>query len=1446
MTCLTPPSSSVPSTLQSFDMIAVSKYYYLTPIRSLLAVLDRGDVNTGLAIFDHYPEDFGLDSVFWKDMECHHIAFIAEHRPDHPHPLSIRDLHSMVKYVCRDELSPEHAYIYLFNSSECLEDDDIKVCEYRLKTLACSAGISLPFMKLVHERTGIDYGYRSLRRAIKKGCLETIAFLFEQPTLRPYTDSKGKGKLNDLNPSLQKLVQSHAATIDAIELIRLHRPSLFNNNPSSLAICRSALDNPSSEVTNHVVSISWDSVRLHNLNDNIRIFIDRAYECDKFGVLKLMLLDQQQQSNNNIMISMMTPKMETLIKMAIQRILQLLLDKALTMGNMRIIQLCSQMIQAYQHHHHHLKIRLDCLGIANDKLVKGRKLLDNNSHIDYIRYGAYDWFVKSFNNISSSYPLYNTMLLKEALKRYDKPILHALLTNPSMTLVVDEYSSAITNFNDFNDNRWQWTVTQLYQMSNYSIPRYGNHWYMFRHPALLDLLLKLMGDHQQPIVFDREPYRSELENSWLQCHHDVDLALEMFKTLHMRKLITLVAIRRVLNGLITFRSITPIIRYIIEEALPQVKSDQGFLRHCYQSGNAQVINFLSPITQATPGEFIEAMKSGHHELVTILYDHVKAVINPIDVLPNVLRYGYLEVAIFILDVMSRSAPPTPPSQTIFVINDIKPSIISLNLIRRLLENQHLANSLEFNFGHIMYHAIMMGDRALIDHLETNLEGDPRVTTKTDYQVALGAAATVGDVQSAMMIMSKQRHPFIPLEWKSHTQFVTTRDGEKIEVSEPNRQMPWRSMDHDVGLLIARYYKDNGWSILLCDLYSMIKGLGQRDVKLTEQVVIEFIDTLSIDISAVKLDNESNLLNPCFVAQLLAHKLPTKSHRIIKHVLAIDLLGDLITISSSATAGDDGANVSSRARASGDNRRDKFGRSSSNTYTKTGTGTGSTGYKRKPTLHRVSGETGFRSQNKYTKLSQRMKTEASSGRDIKRKEYQSNKVVVDKPDEDVTVIHSKSTFVDGLNPEHAGSGSAFTRLGLHRQLVDAMKTEMDISIPSTIQQLAIPEILAKKKDVLFVSQTGTGKTLTYLLPIVQLIKQSELAEKEQDPDKERLAMRPRVVVLVPTRELVKQVTAVAKQLSHGYKFSCIGISGGGGGDLSKQIKSYRERPYDVLVSTPGILIQMIENNNLFFGMLEYLVVDEADSMFTNGKGFDEDMKKILAPIEYRLKNKSVPNYKTVRAVCCSATLTEQLMASIKALFPDITKVSTPYIHKSLNTLEQQFISVKTGDKHEALLRAVQPSGSKKILVFCNTPDSCRSTEYFLTENGYSATSLHGLIPNKIRAINWRNFTEGDAKILVCTDIASRGIDNKMVDHVVLFDFPSNPIDYLHRIGRTARAGQRGTVTCIIAKRDQVLANAIQEALRRGDSLESLSSQKRLNVQLKQRQHQQRQQLKQQHK
>lgn len=167
-----------------------------------------------------------------------------------------------------------------------------------------------------------------------------------------------------------------------------------------------------------------------------------------------------------------------------------------------------------------------------------------------------------------------------------------------------------------------------------------------------------------------------------------------------------------------------------------------------------------------------------------------------------------------------------------------------------------------------------------------------------------------------------------------------------------------------------------------------------------------------------------------------------------------------------------------------------------------------------------------------------------------------------------------------------------------------------------------------------------------------------------------------------------------------------------------------------------------------------------------------------------------------------------------------------VHRILPHVQHKFEPSGGGDKISQLKTVLAQMRQKRVLVFCNTIDSCRAVDYAINEDGQSKTlSYHGDMNSVERQGNMDAFRRGDAKILVCTDIAARGIDIPDIDHVVMFDFPMNPIDYLHRAGRCGRAGRKGCVTSLISKRDEVLANAIQNCIKKGLPIDSLSASKR---------------------
>jgi superfamily II DNA/RNA helicase len=444
--------------------------------------------------------------------------------------------------------------------------------------------------------------------------------------------------------------------------------------------------------------------------------------------------------------------------------------------------------------------------------------------------------------------------------------------------------------------------------------------------------------------------------------------------------------------------------------------------------------------------------------------------------------------------------------------------------------------------------------------------------------------------------------------------------------------------------------------------------------------------------------------------------------------------------------------------------------------------------------------------------------------------------------------------------------------------------------------AIPPV----RSIAFAAATGSGKTLAYLLPIIQSLRAQELMaigsleNKAQTAEKLaslRRPRRPRALILAPTRELARQILSVLKSVGHICKISCDILVGGD--DYGTQRKKVADRPIDILVATPGRLVKHRDAGDVFLGSVRHVVIDEMDTMLE--QGFQNDLGKLLHPMLYRKKVVEIDEYKngklqlvegSPQVILTTATLTPAIRRSLDkpelpfepkkmygkqsvkdedehapnlvniALPRDIRILTAPGLHRVVPRLKQVFVNVGSVDKLSLLVDVVAGGERQKrekqrrggplplTLVFCNTVASCRAAEHALAESGVLTLCYHGELNSADREENLQKFRkvgeDGDsdgASVLVCTDIASRGLDVPEVDHVVMFDFPLNPIDYLHRAGRTARGlGSRssknasdikrgeGKVTALVAKRDQVLAKAIETAVQRGESLEGLSSRK----------------------
>lgn len=379
-------------------------------------------------------------------------------------------------------------------------------------------------------------------------------------------------------------------------------------------------------------------------------------------------------------------------------------------------------------------------------------------------------------------------------------------------------------------------------------------------------------------------------------------------------------------------------------------------------------------------------------------------------------------------------------------------------------------------------------------------------------------------------------------------------------------------------------------------------------------------------------------------------------------------------------------------------------------------------------------------------------------------------------------------------------------------------------------------------MLFLLQLS-GKTLAYTLPLMQNLKRDEA-----DGIVDRLAKRPRAIILAPTRELVTQITTVIKTLSHDYKLSVQGVTGH---ESPKKL----QRPIDILVSTPGRLTHLIQDKGLVVSnrYLKYVILDEMDTMLE--QGFERDLQRILYPVLYHTLSpqsetpspvESAPSLWMTSASSTNAILrmtqqenTKQFAArqhfkkrenavdaskpnqDATMRLPKMTVLTAPGLHRVVPRLSQTFVDVGNSDKLNVLVDLLSSKRNVPTMIFCNTAKSCVAASHALSEAGLDNLSYNGELKSDLRRDNLESFRQNGG-LLVCTDLASRGLDLPHVEQIVMFDFPLNTLDYLHRCGRTARAERAGKVTALVSKRDKVLATAIQNAVQNGEALDGLSS------------------------
>lgn len=376
---------------------------------------------------------------------------------------------------------------------------------------------------------------------------------------------------------------------------------------------------------------------------------------------------------------------------------------------------------------------------------------------------------------------------------------------------------------------------------------------------------------------------------------------------------------------------------------------------------------------------------------------------------------------------------------------------------------------------------------------------------------------------------------------------------------------------------------------------------------------------------------------------------------------------------------------------------------------------------------------------------------------------------------------------------------FKNFGLKSEILDALE-QMNIHTPSPIQSQSISHLLKPLSENVYIAgQTGTGKTLAYLLPIMHLIKLKEGNVKNT------VSNRPYAILLMPSKELVEQTLEICKKICHFLKLRTIGLSNI---HPFNREKNGLDEGADIVVTTIDRLEKHRKKQNIFLSNVNYLVIDEADTFLDSG--YKDSMEEYI----------NILSKNNAKIIYVSATFTNPLNRFFESIYGKdsnyLKKIIEKKTHMNLSNLKHEFIHVKDLDKQTPLLKilkefnALIESTKGATMIFCNSVPSCQSLEYRLKQEGFDCISLHGDIPKNIRIQNIRRFRTQEINILISTDLGARGLDFPFLNHVINFDFPKTTSDYLHRAGRAGRAGKKGYVTNLYHSKDNQVINELKES------------------------------------
>ena len=366
-------------------------------------------------------------------------------------------------------------------------------------------------------------------------------------------------------------------------------------------------------------------------------------------------------------------------------------------------------------------------------------------------------------------------------------------------------------------------------------------------------------------------------------------------------------------------------------------------------------------------------------------------------------------------------------------------------------------------------------------------------------------------------------------------------------------------------------------------------------------------------------------------------------------------------------------------------------------------------------------------------------------------------------------------------------SSFSELSLLPSLISSL-SEQELTKPTEVQARSIPALL-DDRSLVAVAETGSGKTLSYVLPMLHKLKTLEL-----DGSAVSSAGRPRGLVVVPGRELGDQVSRVFKSLTHGTRLRVRTVLGGSRKQVARRNVSGN---FEVLVATPGRLTQLLESGELHLNDVRMLVFDEADQMIDPG----------FLPVAQRVVSQCPAG---TQLAMFSATFPQALEAVVKDLYAkQPMMVRTQGSQRTVPTLKVKNLSVPHGRRFDVLRAVFEEDASTSSMVFANTRKQCDRIAEWLTREGIAYANYKGQMDRVERRTSLKRFRRGEVAVLIATDLASRGLDIERVQRVINVHLPQDIDNYLHRVGRTARAGREGLVINLVTERDQPLMDQLKK-------------------------------------